>query len=299
MSCNWRMKPNVWQAMKPAELNLGDFLRKTSPEITQLVELPQQTLLVLLSHVLKQPQTWILAHPEAELSTTQLTELTALVARLKQGEPLPYLTGKQEFFGLSFEVSPAVLIPRPETELLVERALRWLRSHPDAKRAIDVGTGSGCIAISLAINAPTLQIVATDISAEALTIAQRNAIFHHVEDRIAFQEADLISPDLGQFDLICANLPYVPTSKLGEVNSLPYEPALALDGGPDGLALIKRCLADTQAHIRAPGMLLFEIEATTGDAALALACNVFPQAKISLMPDLTGKDRLLTIELEP
>jgi len=293
------MKPNVWQAMKPAELCLGDFLRKTSLEITQLVELPQQTLLVLLSHVLEQPQTWILAHPETELSTTQKTELTALVARLKQGEPLPYLTGKQEFFGLSFEVSPAVLIPRPETELLVETAVRWLRSHPAADKALDVGTGSGCIAVSLAINAPTLQIVATDISAEALAIAQRNAIFHHVEDRIAFQEADLISPDLGQFDLICANLPYLPTSKLGEVNSLPYEPALALDGGPDGLALIKRCLDLAPAHIHTPGLLLFEIEASTGNAALALARKAFPQAKVTLLPDLAGKDRLLTIELEP
>ena len=293
------MKPNVWQAMKPTELSLGDFLRKTSPEITQLVELPQQTLLVLLSHVLEQPQTWILAHSEAALSATQQAKLTALIARLKQGEPLPYLTGRQEFFGLSFEVSPAVLIPRPETELLVETALRWLRSHPTANSVVDVGTGSGCIAVSLAVNTPTLHIVATDISAEALIIAQRNAQIHHVEDRITFQEADLISAELGRFDLVCANLPYVPTSKIAKVNSLPYEPALALDGGPDGLALIKSCLACAPAHIRAPGMLLFEIEASMGNAAIALARKAFPRAKVTLIPDLAGKERLLTIELEP
>jgi len=285
--------------MKPAELSLGDFLRKTSPEITQLVELPQQTLLVLLSHVLEQPQTWILAHSEAELSATQQAKITALIARLKQGEPLPYLTGRQEFFGLSFEVSPAVLIPRPETELMVETALRWLRLHPAANSAVDVGTGSGCIAVSLAVNAPTLHIVATDISAEALAIAQRNAQFHHVEDRITFQEADLISAELGRFDLVCANLPYVPTSRLAKVNSLPYEPALALNGGPDGLALIKRCLAYAPAHIRAPGMLLFEIEASTGNAAIALAREAFPQAKVTLIPDLAGRDRLMSIECEP
>lgn len=293
------MKPNVWQAMKPAELSLGGFLRQTSPEIRQQVEFPQQTLLVLLAYITGKPQTWILTHPEAELSATQQAKLAALIARLKQGEPLPYLTSKQEFFGLSFEVSPAVLIPRPETELLVETALYWLRRHPTATNALDVGTGSGCIAVSLAINVPALQIVATDISAEALLIAQRNAHFHHVDDRITFQEADLISPDLGQFDLICANLPYIPTSKLAEVNSLPYEPALALDGGQDGLALIKRCLDLTPAHIRTPGLLLFEIEATTGSAALALANKVFPQAKITLLPDLAGKERLLTIEREP
>ena len=284
--------------MKPAELSLGDFLRKTSPEITQLVELPQQTLLVLLSHVLEQPQTWILAHSEAALSARQQAKLTALIARLKQGEPLPYLTGRQEFFGLSFEVSPAVLIPRTETELLVETALKWLRLHPAANSAVDVGTGSGCIAVSLAVNAPTLHIVATDISAEALAIAQRNAQFHHVEDRITFQEADLISAELGRFDLVCANLPYVPTSRLAKVNSLPYEPALALNGGPDGLALIKRCLAYAPAHIRAPGMLLFEIEASTGNAAIALAHEAFPRSKVTLIPDLAGKERLLTIELE-
>jgi len=293
------MKPNVWQAMKPAELSLGDFLRKTSPEITQLVELPQQTLLVLLSHVLEQPQTWILAHSEAALSATQQAKLTALIARLKQGEPLPYLTGRQEFFGLSFEVSPAVLIPRPETELLVETALRWLRLHPAADSVLDVGTGSGCIAISLAVHAPVLRVIATDLSAKALSIAQRNAEVHHVEARITCVQADLIPKDLGRFDLICANLPYVPTSKLAEVNSLPFEPILALDGGPDGLALIKRCLAYAPAHIRAPGMLLFEIEASTGNAAIALAHEAFPQAKVTLIPDLAGKERLLTIELEP
>jgi len=285
--------------MKPAELSLGDFLRKTSPEITQLVELPQQTLLVLLSHVLEQPQTWILAHSEAALSATQQAKLTALIARLKQGEPLPYLTGRQEFFGLSFEVSPAVLIPRPETELLVETALRWLRLHPAADSVLDVGTGSGCIAISLAVHAPVLRVIATDLSAKALSIAQRNAEVHHVEARITCVQADLIPKDLGRFDLICANLPYVPTSKLAEVNSLPFEPILALDGGPDGLALIKRCLAYAPAHIRAPGMLLFEIEASTGNAAIALAHEAFPQAKVTLIPDLAGKERLLTIELEP
>jgi len=292
------MKPNVWQAMKPAELSLGDFLRKTSPEITQLVELPQQTLLVLLSHVLEQPQTWILAHSEAALSATQQAKLTALIARLKQGEPLPYLTGRQEFFGLSFEVSPAVLIPRPETELLVETALRWLRLHPAADSVLDVGTGSGCIAISLAVHAPVLRVIATDLSAKALSIAQRNAEVHHVEARITCVQADLIPKDLGRFDLICANLPYVPTSKLAEVNSLPFEPILALDGGPDGLALIKRCLAYAPAHIRAPGMLLFEIEASTGNAAIALAHEAFPRSKVTLIPDLAGKERLLTIELE-
>jgi release factor glutamine methyltransferase len=120
-----------------------------------------------------------------------------------------------------------------------------------------------------------------------------------VEDRITFQKADLISPELGRFDLMCANLPYVPTSNIAKVNSLPYEPALALDGGPDGLALIKRCLAYAPAHIRAPGMLLFEIESSTGNAAIALAREAFPQAKVTLIPDLAGKERLLTIELEP
>jgi release factor glutamine methyltransferase len=164
---------------------------------------------------------------------------------------------------------------------------------------MDVGTGSGCIAVSLAVNTPALYLVATDISADALAIAQRNAQFHHVDDRIAFRQADLIPKELGRFDMICANLPYIPTRKLAEVNSLPFEPASALDGGPDGLALIKRCLACAPAHIRAPGMLLFEIEASTGNVAIALARKAFSQAKVTLLPDLTGKERLLTIELEP
>lgn len=297
------MKPNAWQIMKlqPDEMNIGEFLRITSPEISQIQELdlPQQTLLVLLVAVTSRPQTWLLAHPEAELTTSEQDELQRLLKRLKKGEPLAYLIGRQEFFGLSFEVTPAVLIPRPETELLVETALTWLKAHPAAHSALDVGTGSGCIAISLAVNLPSLSFVATDVSLEALAVARGNAKRQHVEERITFQQTDLIPPDFGQFDLICANLPYVPTEHLQEVNSLAYEPVRALDGGADGLTIIRHCLEMAQNHIHTPGLLLFEIEASTSEEASALARKVIPQASISLKRDLANRDRLLSIELEP
>ncbi len=137
--------------------------------------------------MLEQNKSWILAHPEFQLSTDQKAEFNSLVARLKGGEPpLPYLTGKQEFFGLEFKVRPATLIPRPETELLVEEALNWLKANGGARTGIDVGTGSGCIAISLLANCPDLRMTATDVSKESLQIARENARQHKVEDRLTF-----------------------------------------------------------------------------------------------------------------
>ena len=200
------------------------------------IDLPHQITLVLLAHVLEQDKSWILAHPEFQLSTDQKAEFDSLVARIKGREPLPYLTGKQEFFGLEFKVTPATLIPRPETELLVEEALNWLKAHSEARVGLDIGTGSGCIAISLLANCPDLRMTATDVSKDALQIARENARHHRVEDRINFFECDLIPP-IQKVDLLCANLPYIPTEKLAEVNSLPWEPSLALDGGVDGLTV--------------------------------------------------------------
>ena len=155
---------------------------------------PHQITLALFSYVLKKPKTWLLAHPETHLTTQQSEQFAGLAERLEQGEPLPYLIGKQEFYGIDFKVDPSVLIPRPETELLVEEALAWLRAHPAARSGIDVGTGSGCIAIALMVNCPDLRMVATDISSPALQLASQNALAYHLEERISFVCCDLL-PD--------------------------------------------------------------------------------------------------------
>ncbi len=270
------------------ERNLRDQLRE--------IDQPHQIALALVAHVLQKPKTWLLAHPEAHLSFTQQGQLDSLLERLEAGEPLPYILGQQDFFGLLFEVNPSVLIPRPETELLVEEALEWLLENPYARTGLDVGTGSGCIAISLAVNCPDLKMIATDVSADALQIANRNANRHQIQERIRFLQCDLLPSDLPKVDLICANLPYIPTAKLSQVNSLPWEPRLALDGGEDGLGLIRKLLQKTALLTSLPGLILIETEETLGDATVAMAKECFPAARITLLKDLSGRDRLVRIE---
>lgn len=260
-------------------------------------EQPHQVSLILLAHVLQRPKTWVLAHPEAQLNPDQKAHLERLVRRLQAGEPLPYLTGKQAFYGLDFAVSPAVLIPRPETELLVEQALSWLDAHPEAKNALDVGTGSGCIAITLATRKPRMTITAIDLSPEALNIARQNAETHQVNEQITLKQADLLSSGNQTFDLVCANLPYIPSAKLEQGNTLGFEPTLALDGGADGLSLIRRLLERLPPRLNSPALVLLETEATLGAETLALAKTAFPQAEVKLLQDLAGLDRLVRIEI--
>ena len=290
MSCSTPKKPNAWQISKRMS-------EDCQPSAINCVEQPHQVALILLAHVLQKPKTWVLAHPETHLNPDQKTQLEQLVSRLQAGEPLPYLTGKQAFYGLDFAVSPAVLIPRPETELLIEEALTWLEAHPGVKHALDVGTGSGCIAVTLATRKPWLAVTAADLSPAALEIAKQNAATHQVDTQIDFQQADLLSSGVQTFDLVCANLPYIPTSKLEEVNTFDFEPTLALDGGADGLSLIRRLLEQLPQRLKRPGLVLLETEATLGTETLALAKEAFPNASVSLLQDLAGLDRLVRIEV--
>ena len=160
-----------------------------------------------------------------------------------------------------------------------------------------MGTGSGSIAVSLATRKPWLSINATDLSAEALNLAEQNAETNHVRDQIMFEQADLMPSVDQSFDLVCANLPYIPTNKLEEVNTLGFEPTLALDGGVDGLRLIRRLLELLPSRINAPALILLETEATLGAETLALANQTFPRADVRLLPDLAGRDRLVRIEI--
>jgi release factor glutamine methyltransferase len=269
------------------------FLRS---RLNPISETPGLGARVLLSHVLQQPQSWLFAHPEYPPNQKETHRLRQALDRLLDGVPLPYVIGQWEFFGLTFRLSTEVLIPRPETELLVETALKWLSAFPDRRRAIDLGTGSGCIAISLAKNCPDLALFATDISPEALATAQQNAHFHQVEDQIQFMEGPLWGPVDGQFDLICANLPYIPTETLQNLAVYGREPELALDGGRDGLDLIREFIKAAPKHLAAGGLLLAEIEASQGPAVLALAQDYFPLGPVDVLTDLAGRDRLLRVQ---
>lgn len=209
---------------------------------------------LLLASVLKQPRTSVLAHRTDLAPAKTLRRFTNLVRRRTEGVPLPYLTGEKEFYGRPFFVSPAVLIPRPETEDIVEEVLSILGERGMASGAwtiADIGTGSGVLAVTLAANAARVRLVATDSSASALSVARRNARRHKVFRRITFIESDLLTEIPSELapHLIVANLPYVPSAELQgagdqqETRGLTFEPQRALDGGPDGLHVIRRFFA--------------------------------------------------------
>lgn len=278
------------------ELTVRDAQAAAYRSLLDRSDTPRLDAEVLLAHVLGVNRAWVLAHPEAGLSPPQELEFYRGVERLHAGEPLAYLLGRWEFYGLEFWVNPHTLIPRPETELLVEAALDWLRSGPSRPRAIDVGTGSGCIAVSLACHHPTLHIYAVDVNPGALQVARRNAGRHRVARRVHCLQADLIAPFWGTCDLICANLPYIPSAGLQALRVARHEPRLALDGGPDGLRVIRRLLEQAPARLAVPGLLLLEIESTQGPAVVNLAANAFPHARVDLLADLAGHDRLVVVK---
>lgn len=281
-------------------MNIGGLLTVTISRLKS--EWPKLEAQLIIAHVLNKPRTWILAHPETPLTAPQLDSVEQAISRLKAGEPLPYILGHWEFFGLDFDLTPDVLIPRPETELLVERAVAWLQSAPKPQSVADIGTGSGAIAVSLAVHVPELQVMATDISPKALEVAHRNARKFHVEHHIEFVECDLLPSSSinlrsSSFDLICANLPYIPTKTLHSLTIYGHEPTIALDGGADGLDLIRRLLALAPKWLAPSGHILLEIEATIGTSALSLAYDSFSETEIHLHQDLAGRGRLLEIQL--
>ncbi len=266
------------------------------------VDSPRLDAEILLAHCLDDvtsDRSHLIAHPDLPLTPAQIARYTKLIQRRAAREPLAYLTGRRWFFGLELLVTPAVLIPRPETELLVEKALAWLASsHLENTTVIDVGAGSGAIAIAVAVHTqPTVTIFASELSPAALAVAQANAC-QHCPDRITFLSGGLLTPLAEPVDLILANLPYIAETErptlMPEVRD--HEPDEALFGGDDGLRLIERLLAQAPDHIRPHGALMLEIGASQGETARQMARRHFPPAAITILPDLAGHDRLLVVQ---
>ncbi len=251
---------------------------------------------VVMGHVLDRSRSWVMAHPEKILTGEQVLTLDKMLTRLEKGEPLPYVLGRWEFFNLEFELTKDVLIPRPETELLVERAVSWLQAHPDYTHVADIGTGSGCIGIALAVNVPSINVTATDISPAAIELARRNAAKNGVDSRIEFVQQDLF-PSQGEYHLIVSNPPYIPSDTLQKLPIYGREPTLALDGGADGLSLVRRILTAAPDRLLPGGLLLMEIEASEGPAVLSLVYDSFGEAEIHLHKDFSGRERLLEIQV--
>jgi release factor glutamine methyltransferase len=281
----------------------SSILSDITDRLAPISDTPALDASVLLAHIVRKPRSWVIAHPELTLTNEQQERLNDSLARLERGESFPYVLGHWEFFGLDFNVTPDVLIPRPETELLVERAIAWLQESPGRRTVTDVGTGSGAIAVSIAANMPEAHILATDISFSALDVARKNAIKFDIIHQVDFVQCDLLPepgaslPTERRFDLICANLPYVPTDTLRSLPIYGREPTLALDGGEDGLALIRRLLQVGPEWLDPNGLMLIEVESTRGIQAFHEACDLFSEASIHLHQDLAGQDRLLEIRL--
>jgi release factor glutamine methyltransferase len=253
---------------------------------------------LLLMHVLDVDRAALLTHPEHELTPEQTALFRALILQRAAGMPIPYLTGTRAFYDLEFAVTPDVLIPRPETEHLIEFALQWARGRHDW-RLVDVGTGSGAIAVTLAVHSPEARVWAVDVSAAALDVARQNAIRHGVADRITLVQGDLLEPLIAadqHVDLIAANLPYIASNELKTLPIAQHEPLLALDGGADGLDLIRRLLVQAPRVLAQDGLLLMEIAAGQGARVCELGAAAFPAAHVTLIHDYAGLDRVVRVE---
>jgi release factor glutamine methyltransferase len=248
---------------------------------------------VLLAHVLESSRERLHSHPERRLTAAQQQQLSRLTRRRAARVPVPYLVGQREFYGHMLAVRPGVLIPRPETELLVELAIDWLRTHPQARRVIDLGTGSGAVAIALARAVPHIRIEARDVSARALRVAAENIARHRLRRRITTVKANLLR-GAAPADVIVANLPYIPDAlRRVRPKELDYEPAVALDGGKDGLDLIRAALAQAPAALKPGGLVLFECDPAQVRRVVRLAQQHWPAAQVSVHKDLAGLDRVV------
>ncbi len=252
---------------------------------------------LLLAHALQVDRTWVLAHENELLPSELIARFDELVARRAAREPLAYLTGQRWFFDFQLRVTPDVLVPRPETEELVERALHWLRAISHALVA-DVGTGSGAIALAVAKHAPSVHVYATDISVKALRVAHENAERLGLTSAITFLHGDLLTPLPQPVDLILANLPYV--AEVERAHLMPevgeYEPPEALFSGPEGLDHIVRLLDQAPSYVRQGGCIILEIGDKQGAKVARMAQRQFPGAAVNIYRDLAGLERFVEID---
>lgn len=250
---------------------------------------------VLLAHVLRSTRELLRTYPESPVRLDDRRRFRALVTRRARRVPVAYLTGSKEFYGHRLTVTPAVLIPRPETELLVERALAFLRAHPQVRRVVDVGTGSGAIAIALASALRRIRVEAVELDRRALRVARQNLLAHKLAGRIRLRQGDLLE-GTSRVRCVVANLPYL---SLEERRRLPrdvrYEPARALSGGRDGLDLIRRLLEQAPSVLRAPGFLILECDPAQAATVQRLAQRAFPQASAAVLRDLAGRRRAVEV----
>lgn len=267
---------------------LATMLTDAAARLESVTDTPRLDAEILLAHALKMPRARLLASLQ---DAVHCDAFDALLERRIAGEPIAYILGEWEFFSRTFEVRPPVLVPRPETEHLVEAVVESVGER--APRILEIGAGSGCVAVSLACERPDAHITATDIRCGNLELARRNAVRHEVEARIAFIESDLFERVSGAFDIICSNPPYVAEPDWPKLSSTirDYEDRAALVSGPDGLDCIRRLIARAPEHLNPAGRLIFEFGAGQRPAIESLLRDA-GYREVRFVQDLAGIDRV-------
>jgi len=282
----------IWTIKKLLDWMVSHFTEKQ-------IDSPRLTAELLLSFVLEMERIELYMHFDKPVKEPQLDKLHSLVKRCLQSEPVQYLTGRCEFYSLSLAVGPDCLIPRPETELLVERTIEFLRGRQGKQYVCDLCTGCGCIAAAIAKNFVDAKIVATDISDKALAIAAQNIAKYRLEEKIELLQGDLFGPVIGQldvkeFDLIVCNPPYVSRAEYEKLDAkVKTEPKLALDGGADGLDIYRRIAADVGSHLKKDGALLLEIGLMQGRQVKKLLEDTNAFGPIKIEKDFNNSDRIV------
>ena len=284
--------------LKNKTVSLGEWLATAREKLAKKSSEHISSVFAILEKNLNKPATWLLTHLDINLTVENIHTLEEDLADLLAGKPLPYITGKAYFYGLQFKVDHSVLIPRPETERLVELALNTIEQYKSHVLIADIGTGSGCIALSLAENTEKATIIASDKSFPALEVAKENALRLGLKNRVNFIAADLLFGITAQFDIICANLPYIPQKTLEKLRVRKWEPLPALNGGDSGLLYINKLIRHCEKWTKPDGRIILEIESSQGEAIREMVEQNLPGAECDIRKDLSGNDRIAVITLQ-
>lgn len=277
-------------------ISIADWRYQSRKILSEISETAEIEVNAILCKVLNKDFAWCLANSNFVLDQGKVVELNEKLKSLIAGVPLPYVLETIEFFGKQFLIDANVLIPRPETELLVETAIEWINRHDKTKKVVDVGCGSGVIIISLLNQFPQIKGVGTDLSRKALNISTRNKNYHGIE-HLEFVQMDCLSGISSKFDVIVANLPYIPEDILGDLKVTKFEPYIALSGGKDGLWIINKLIEQIPSLLNSPGLALLEIQFDQSARVIQKIQKYLPTAAVSIIKDYSSHDRIIKIEV--